>query len=408
MLEDQGIPVMVRGEGPYLIDQAGMRYVDAISSWWCSSLGHNHPRVMEAIRQQTETLDHCILGNQAHPGALRLSRRLAAMMPDPASKVHYASDGSCSIEAALKISLQSHSIRDCPQKVKFASLREAYHGDTLAAVALGFLDHFHASFEGAITRAMQIEVPPFGLDLESATRAAEDFFFRNGAELAALVIEPVCQGTAGIRFYPPTFLQSLQFLCREYSVVLIADEIATGFFRTGTRFAFEHAELKPDIICLGKALTAGTLPLSAAVVTSTLYDLFTDRDQDHCFYHGHTFAGNPLGCAAALAALEEYERSDFEAIRSEGALVLKKRTEQWRRSAPDFSARSLGHIAAVQQPGPEPGASREARRIQSELLHQGILIRPLGPVTYIMPPLNTPAELLMDVLDAWEEAFLNC
>ena len=401
ILDDMGVPVMVRGEGPYLYDETGRQYVDAISSWWCSSLGHCHPAVMDAIRSQTEQLDHCILGNQAHPGAIELAERLSDMMPT-SSHVHFASDGSCAVEAALKISVQYQHIQGCPEKVRFASLKEAYHGDTLAAVALGFLDQYHSPFAGALMRAQQLHVPPYDLDIAGAIQKAESFFKEHGSSLAACIIEPICQGTAGIRMIPAEFFQALQQLCQAHHVLLIADEIATGFFRTGKRFAFEHANLSPDITCLGKALTSGTLPISAAVVRDEIYDVFTDREVDHTFYHGHTFAGNPLGCAAALATLTEYEMPNFLTLREAGANVLAERVQAWQTAFPHHSPRCLGHIVAVQQPGSPENGAKQARTIQSKLLDQGILIRPLGPVTYIMPPLNTPIDVLEDVLNRWE------
>lgn len=398
-VDSGALPSMARGEGIRLFDEAGVRYTDAIASWWCNALGHGHPRIVEAIRRQAGELQHSILGNLSHPRAEELARRLAELMPTPDRHVLFASDGASAVEAALKIALQFRTNTGQSGRKRFAYLDGAYHGDTLGAVSVGYLEGFHKPFEPVLFPAFEVPVP-------RACSTEEDCFLKTAAlfaerrdELTALIVEPLCQGAAGMRMYTPAYLQRLSDLCRKHDVLLIADEIATGFGRTGRMFAFEHAGIDPDIVCVGKALSAGYLPISATVVKDEIYRTFSDTPEDHSFYHGHTFCGNPIAAAAALEALRIYaEERIWEKAAALGE-VFKEVLKPLQARDGVKEVRVLGAIAAV-----ELDSAAAARTVRDRLLARRILARPLGTVVYLMPPLNIGREeaaaLARSLLDA--------
>lgn len=405
-MDDEPLPVIVRGEGIHLVDDRGNRWVDAISSWWCCALGHGHPRVVEAIRRQAGDLQHSILGNLAHPAAARLAARLAGRMPDPRVHVHFASDGASAVEAALKIALQYAHNTGRPERTDLLAMQGAYHGDTLGAVSVGFLDAFHAPFRHVLRPAAQVPVPASPADEAACIEAARGVFAAHGGRVAALIVEPLCQGAAGMRMHSPAFLRSLAGLCRAEGALLIADEIATGFGRTGTWFAFDQAGIVPDIVCVGKALAAGYLPISAAIVRDGIHSTFADTPADRTFYHGHTFAGNPIAAAAALAAMDVYEE---EGIPARAAVIGAKLAEWMAPLArlPQVSeVRTLGLIGAVELRPDPPGTGGEprARRVRRRLHERRILSRPLGNVVYLMPPLVIAEDALRGLVEALHEA----
>ena len=392
------LPTIVRAEGIYLEDADGNRYVDAVSSWWSCSLGHNHPAIVEAIRSQSTTLLHSILGGQTHSGATMLAEKLAALMPDPDRHVLFAADGASAVEAALKVCLQHWSIRGQPERTQFAALQNAYHGDTLSTVALGYIDRFHHHFRSMLAPAHRIPVPPYDGEDEACVAAAETVFAEHGRQLAGLIVEPICQGAAGMRIYPASFLKRLHELCREHGVLFIADEIATGFGRTGKMFAFEYAGVDPDIVCLGKALSAGSLPISATVVRDSIYELFSDKPQDNTLYHGHTFSGNPLACAASLAALRVYEEDDIAAHVSRLGKVLAESLSTIADLPGVSDVRCLGLIGAIEL------RDDRAAEVSRQMKNEGYLIRPLDKVVYLMPPLIISEEDLCAAVDALSRA----
>ncbi len=401
---DAGLPCIVRGEGPWLWDREGRRWFDAISSWWCCAVGHNHPRIIEAIRRQAGELDHSILGGLAHPAAARLAAALARRMPDARVHVHFASDGSSAVEAAVKIALQYHQITGHTARTELLALEGAYHGDTLGAVGLGFLDQFHRPFRGVCRRAHTVRPPCGGVSLEEARASAREAFEQAGERIAAVIVEPIVQGAAGIRMYSAEWLRELFELSRQYGALFIADEIATGFGRTGRWFGFEHAGISPDVVCVGKALSAGTLPISAAIVRDEVYDAFDGRSPDHTFWHGHTFAGQPIAAAAALAALELYAELDLPARARGIAAQLERRWASVRDHPAVREVRICGAIGAIEFAGRPEDAAAMARQAREALRRSGILARPLGAVLYLMPPLTTSPDELAWVADAYREA----
>ncbi|MFH0909504.1 MAG: adenosylmethionine--8-amino-7-oxononanoate transaminase [bacterium] len=379
------LPMIVRGEGIHLIDDQGHRYVDAISSWWCCALGHGHPKIVEAIQRQAAELQHSILGNLSHPHAVELASRLAALMPDPHRHVLFASDGSSAVEQALKIAVQYFHNIGRPERKRFACLADGYHGDTFGAMSMGYIETFHKPFQPLLIPADRLPFPggPAGAGPSGGTSSRSSAFEDalrildpHAHEYAAVIVEPLVQGAAGMRMYGADWLKKLADWCKANGVLLIVDEIATGFGRTGTLFALEQAGIDPDIVCVGKALSAGYLPISATIVKDTIYATFGDQPVDHTLQHGHTFSGNPICAAAALAALDVYTAPDFlPEVRRKSSLLASTRDTR-------HPPRILGLIAAV-----ELGNIGHARLVRESLVACGVLLRPLGNVVYIMPPL---------------------
>ncbi len=400
-LQRADFPVIVRGKGVYLYDTDGNRYFDAISSWWCCNLGHGHPRLLSAMKRQIRTLQQSILGNLSHPQAVQLAAALADLMPGTLDRALFASDGASAVEAALKIALQYwHNIGRGEKKL-ICSLENAYHGDTLAAVAVGYIPRFHKPFEALMPRVLRAESPScsscrYGTDPSRCNlecfHSMETILNENADTLAAVIIEPLCQGAAGMRTYTPRYLQRLSQECQRRDILLIVDEIAMGFGRTGRMFAFEHAGITPDIVCLGKALTAGYLPMSATIVREEIYQSFRDTPNDHTFYHGHTFSGNPIAAATALAALDVYRREDIVGRSARTAALLAAEMESLRNIGLVSDIRCLGMIGAAELS--EALSDEDISQITRRMWHAGILIRPLGRVLYFMPPLITPPAVL--------------
>jgi adenosylmethionine-8-amino-7-oxononanoate aminotransferase len=405
-LEHGYFPTIVRAEGIYLEDDAGNRYVDAISSWWAAPLGHSHPAIVEAICNQAKELQHSILGNMTHPNAMALAEAVAELMPDPNYHVHFAGDGASAVEAALKICLQYWSNKG-KARTRFASLNQAYHGDTLATLSLGYIDAFHQPFAPMLMPAERIPVPPYDATEAECIDAAKELFSEHGHSLAGLIVEPLCQGAGGMRIYSLEYFNAIYKLCREHDVIFIADEIATGFGRTGKMFAYEHACVKPDIVCIGKALSGGSLPISAAVACDTIYETFDDTPIDHTFYHGHTYAGNPIACAAALAALKAYRELDIAACAQQRGLLLADGLSALEDLPAVSDVRCLGMIGAVELRGAKPGGIPIAQQVQRNMMTKGYVIRPLGNVAYLMLPLVTPEAVIREAVEALRSAIVE-
>ncbi len=405
---EQGFPTIVRGEGAYLYDEDGIRYLDAISSWWACNLGHSHPRLTAAITRQAAELQHSILGGLSHSPAVELSSRLASMFSDD-RRVFFASDGASAVEAALKIAVQYRQNIGQSERNGFASLQNAYHGDTLGAVSVGYMEEFHKPFEGLLFPVRRAEAPccatcSWGKKPDECN--AECFgsmsalLAEHHPELTAVIVEPLCQGAAGMRIYAPKYLKKLADACREYDILLIADEIAVGMGRTGRMFAFEHAGIDPDIICVGKGLSGGTLPLSATVVRSGIYDTFSDSPEDHTFYHGHTFGGNPIACAAALETLAVYEEESVVRQAGELGVLLAEEFNKLVALPGVVGVRHLGMIAALEVDDPHA--------VRRRMWADRILVRPLGKVVYLMLPLIVDEAVVSDTVGQLAKAIGNC
>lgn len=403
----EGLPCIVRGEGIYLFDDQGNRYVDVVSSWWACSLGHSHPRIVAAMQRQAEVLQHSILGNLSHPPALELAEKLAGLMPTPDRHVLFASDGASSVEAALKIALQYAHQTGHTKRTHFVSMKEAYHGDTLGAVGVGYLDQFHHLLRPALNEAWRLDIPRCNGCMDPSCSApcfdgVHTFLKERADTIAGVIVEPLCLGAGGMIMYGPTYLRRLADTCQALRIPLIVDEIAMGFGRTGRMFAFEHAGIDPDMVCVGKALTAGYAPMSAVIVRDDLYDTFADTPDDHTFYHGHTWSGNPIAAAAALEALRIYEEDDMVSRAVESGLQLAEAFMRLKTLEVVEEVRCLGLIGVVELRA-DNGKPPRARRVQYALQKRGYLLRPLGNAIYLMPPLNMEWTDIEEVVLAIED-----
>ncbi len=405
----KGFPVIVKGEGPYLFDSEGKRYLDAISSWWACNLGHGNPRLIRALTSQARELQHSILGNLTHPRAVELASGLAELFPDKGRRTLFASDGASAVEAALRIALQYWHNRGERGRTRFAAFEEAYHGDTIGAMSVGYLPDFHAPYSPVLFPVHKLKTPdcfncPAG---KSRTACALECFApieatleRHAGELAAVIVESMCLGAAGMKMYPAEVFRKLGDLCREKRVLLIVDEIAMGFGRTGRMFAFEHAGINPDIVCIGKGLSGGYLPISAAVVREEIFETFGDQPRDNTFYHGHTFAGNPVAAAVAVECLDIYREDKIVEKAERTGMALAGALEQFKGISGLACVRSLGMIGAFELTEKEgcTGAER-ARAVCSDMVEKGILVRPLGPTLYLMLPLIVDEALMLKTVN---------
>lgn len=410
-LEDHDLPVIERGEGVYLFDVEGRRYIDAIASWWCCALGHSHPAIVSAIQEQAGRLQHSILGNMTHPQAIRLASRLAGTLPTPDRHTLFASDGASAIEQAVKIAVQFRVNSGEPERKRFASFHAAYHGDTLGSMSLGYVEGFHRPFKPLLFDTVQLPFPcctclgqqgPCDcVCFQESARLLEP----HAEELTAVVVEPLLQGAAGMRIHGAAWLKALEGWCRQRGILLILDEIATGFGRTGTLYAHQQAGVDPDILCLGKGLTGGTLPLSATVVKDFIYHTFVDLDEDYTLQHGHTYCGNPIAAAAANAALDLLLDKRFLGRVHRLAEIMETGVQAAKSLPGVVDVRSLGVMAAIELEHHQgPPAQSRAHRVRKVLQDQGVLLRPIGDVLYLMPPLIIEPEVLEDLIQVWIQA----
>jgi len=393
--EQQNFPVIQAAEGVRLRDTDGKEYLDGISSWWCVNLGHSHPNIVNAVVQQAYKLQHSITGGISHTGIVRLSAMLSDIAPGELNRVYYASDGASAVEAAVRMAVQYWWNLGVPEKKNIISLEGAYHGDTLGAVGLGFLPKFHKSVEHVVNRSVQAPAPhcfhcPYADNCSLQCFSGMEMLLRENADTtAAVIVEPVCQGAAGIRIYPPEYITELRKLCTELNILLVADEIAVGFGRTGAMFASDLAGIQPDLMVVGKSLTGGYLPMSAVVATDEVYDSFRrNNGRDRTFYHGHTFSGNPIAAAAAIAALEVFENENILERSSIPAKLMKEAFLEFSSIPGVHRSATLGCMSSLEI-SDDAGGRNTAAAAAASALEMGLFIRPLGSVVYLWPPLIT-------------------
>jgi len=407
LFEKAEFPIIERAEGVYLYDVDGKAILDGISSWWACALGHSQPELVEAIQRQNAKLQHSILGGMSHKNAILLAEQLAEITPGDLNRSIFCSDGSSAVEAALKVTLQYwHNVGES-QRTQFVSLEDAYHGDTLGSVGVGYVASFHAPFESVLRKGLRAASPhcfhcPMGKEPETCDvecfSSMEKVVRENHETIAGVIVEPLCQGAAGMRIYPAEYLMRLRRLCDDYSIILIADEIAVGFGRTGKMFACEHAQIAPDVMCLGKALTGGYLPMSACVTTDKIYDAFRNQDgNDRTFYHGHTYCGNPITSAVALAALDIYTEQNIIEKARPVMDALKEGIESLGE-LPCVSAHSSLGMMGVLEISEDAGGASYAKEIQKRAFDLGLHVRPLGNILYLWPPLVTSMDELNSML----------
>jgi adenosylmethionine-8-amino-7-oxononanoate aminotransferase len=379
-------PVAIeRAEGTDLIDAEGRRYIDGVSSLWCNVHGHRHPLIDGAVREQLDRVAHSTMLGLTHRGAAELAARLVDLAPPGLSRVFYSDSGSSATEIALKMCFQYWRQRggQHTRRTSFVSLRDAYHGDTLGAVSVGGIDLFHAAYSPLLFQSHRVE-PGDADQLECVL----DF---HAEEIAAVIVEPLVQGAAGMRVQPPGYLRRVRELCDRHDVFLICDEVATGFGRTGTMFACEQERVAPDFLCLGKGLTGGYLPLAATLTTERVHDGFLGGPEEgRTFFHGHTFTGNPLACAAALANLDAFESEDT-LLRLQPKIRLLGELLGPVAEMPEVAeVRGRGFMVGIDLGEHDP-TIRLGHQVALEARERGAIIRPLGDVVVLMPPLAISA-----------------
>jgi adenosylmethionine-8-amino-7-oxononanoate aminotransferase len=402
--------VVARAEGSSLYDANGTRYIDGNASWWVASLGHGHPRLLRALREQAEKLGHCALAGIAHEPSSALAAELVRRAPREAgderrlSRVFYTDDGSTAVEVAAKIALQHWHNRGATKKTRFLALDGAFHGDTIGAASLGGVEIFKRPFAGVLFECVRAPFP-------DGHARAFDFFAqtleREGDSLAAVVVEPVVQGAAGMRIYDAELLRRLRQLTRAHDVLLVLDEVFTGLGRTGPMWAAEHARVVPDIMCVGKALSA-IVPLGATLVTDEVYDAFRGGKEKTLFY-GHTFCGNPIGTALAREVLAIYEDERVLEKAQAKAPRIARAFERLAEVPGVAGVRALGMIGAADL-GSGAYLGEKGWRVYEEAKKRGAYLRPLGDTVYVCPPLtisDTDLVSLLDVLDASVRAALS-
>ena len=372
---------IVRARGCHLVDAAGRHYLDGVSSLWCNVHGHRHPAIDQAVRDQLDRVAHSTMLGLTHPLAAELAEQLTEIAPAGLSRVFYSDSGSTATEIALKMAFQYQQQRggQHTRRTRFVHLRDAYHGDTIGSVSVGGIDLFHATYRPLLFEAHAAE-PGDAADLERILARHEE-------EIAAVILEPLVQGAAGMIVHPPGYLRAARELCDRFGVLLICDEVATGFGRTGTMFACEQEGVSPDLLCVAKGLTGGYLPLAATLSTERIYEGFLGApDEGRTFFHGHTYTGNPLACAAALANLETFRRERTLEEMQPKIRLLEEALEPVAEMPSVAEVRSRGFMVGIDLGEHEPSL-RVGHRVAMEARKRGAIIRPLGDVVVLMPPL---------------------
>ncbi|MDH5301704.1 MAG: adenosylmethionine--8-amino-7-oxononanoate transaminase [Gammaproteobacteria bacterium] len=414
-----------RGQGVWLEDFEGKRYLDAISSWWVNLFGHANPRINQALKNQLDTLEHVILAGFSHEPAIELAERLVKLSPPGLDRVFYADNGSAAVEVALKMSFHYWRNTGKGHKTRFVSLSNSYHGETLGALAVGDVALYKETYAPLLLEPITIPSPDCyhrepGVSWEQHSRTMFEHMRRTleqrADEICAVIVEPLVQCAGSMRMYHPAYLKLLREACDEFGVHLIADEIAVGFGRTGTLFACEQAGISPDFMCLSKGLTGGYLPLSAVLTRNNIYQAFYDEyEKLTAFLHSHSYTGNALACRAALATLDIFEQDNV--IENNKILIdkLAKSLTCFADHPHIAEVRQTGLIAAVEMvqdkasKTPFPWQQRRGLRVYQHGLQKGVLLRPLGNVTYFMPPyIINDDELELMVNTAWEGIQLAC
>jgi adenosylmethionine-8-amino-7-oxononanoate aminotransferase len=373
--------VIAEADRCWLIDEHGRRYIDGISSLWCTVHGHRHPALDLAVKDQLDRVAHSTMLGLAHEPAIELARRLVELAPPGLTRVFYSDSGSTAAEIALKMAFQYWQQRggDDARRTRFISLRGAYHGDTIGSVSVGGIDLFHSMYRPLLFDSLKAE-PGDAADLERLLEG-------HGGEVAAVIVEPLVQGAAGMLVHPPGYLRAVRELCDRHAVLLICDEVATGFGRTGRMFACEHEDVAPDLLCLAKGITGGYMPLAATLATEAIYEGFLgEHEEFRTFFHGHTYTGNPLACAAAIANLRLFEQErTLEHLQPKIGL-LGQLLEPVEALSAVAEVRRRGFMVGIELEG-FPVEARMGHQVTLEARRRGAIIRPLGDVIVLMPPL---------------------
>lgn len=396
-------PIIERAQGSWVYDTADNAYLDGTSSLWCNVHGHRHPAIDAAVRAQLDRVAHTTMLGLSHPGAIELADRLLAIAPSapgraPLTRVFYSDNGSTANEIALKMAFQWHRIREPEgRRSKFVYLDMSYHGDTIGSVSVGGIDLFHTMFRPLLFDGLRVTAG----DVE----ALERVFRESGDEIAAMIVEPLVQGAAGMLLHPDGYLRAVRELCDAYNILMVVDEVATGFGRTGTMFACEQEGVVPDLMSVAKGLTGGYLPLAATLATERVYEGFLGRFEEfRTFFHGHTYTGNPLACAAALATLDVFEDEDVLARLQDRIALLAELLEDLIAPLPAVSAiRRRGFMTGIELVD-FPLEARMGHQVTLAARERGAIVRPLGDVVVLMPPLSISGDELRQLVEITAEA----
>ncbi len=390
---------IARGEGVYLFTEDGRKILDGISSWWVNIHGHSHPKLNEALYAQARKIEHVVFAGCTHAPAVELAERLVEAIPRGLNRIFYSDNGSTAVEVALKLAIQYWRNRGQPRRVKFIALHHAYHGDTVGAMSASEDSLFTQAFAPLVFPVERVHAPycyrcPLGLTRATCSIDClgdlEQRLAQHGDTVAAVIVEPMLQGAGGMIVWPREFLAGVREICDRHHILLVADEVFTGFGRTGRMFACEHADIRPDLMCLSKALTGGYLPMGVTAASDSVYEAFLSDDRAKMFFHGHSYTANPLACAVALASLDLFQETDV--------LARVMRLEQQIRAG--FEAlrgmpgagskigdvRVIGGVGAIELAGEGGYLDAVGPRLAAAFLERGLLLRPLGNIVYFMPP----------------------
>ena len=393
---------IARGEGVYLYTEDGRKILDGISSWWVNIHGHSHPKLNAALAAQAQKIEHVLFAGCTHAPAVELAEKLVEVLPDGLTRIFYSDNGSTAVEVALKMAVQYWRNRGKLARTKFIALHHAYHGDTVGAMSASEGSIFTSAFSSMLFSVERVHAPycyrcPLGL-----TRATcaidclgdlEQSLAKHADGVAAVLVEPMLQGAGGMIVWPHEFLAGVRRLCDRYGVLMIADEVLTGFGRTGKMFACEHAgsdpSVDPDLMCLSKALTGGYLPMGVTAATDAIYDAFLSDDRAKTFFHGHSYTANPLACAVAIASLDLFRESDVLGRVAALEVQLRAGFEELRSLPNVGDVRVIGGVGDIELKSDELSGGYLATigpKLAAEFLRRGLLIRPLGNIVYFMPP----------------------
>jgi len=390
-------PLMIdRAEGTDLVDIDGRRYIDGVSSLWCNVHGHRHPRIDAAVREQLESVAHSTMLGLSHRPGVELAQRLVGIAPPGLTRVFYSDSGSTAVEIALKMAFQFWHQRGEERRTKFVALRMGYHGDTLGSVSVGGIDLFHSLYRPLLFDTLHAEA--------GDVAGMERLLTEHEGEVAAVVMEPLVQGAAGMLLHPEGYLRAVRELCDRHDVLLVVDEVATGFGRTGRMFACEHEEVAPDLMCLAKGITGGYLPLAATLTTERVYEGFLGRFEEfRAFFHGHTYTGNPLACAAGLATLDVFEDERTLERLAPKIELLAELLEPIAEHPEVQEVRQRGFMVGIEL-AEQPLEARIGHQVTLAARARGAIIRPLGDVVVLMPPLAISADDLRRLVTITAEA----
>lgn len=418
-------PIIIKkGNGVYLEDIEGKKYIDAVSSWWVNLFGHSNERINRALSKQVNKLEHVIFANFSHEPAIELSEKIIKLVPKGLKKVFFSDNGSSAVEIALKISFQYHQQINKKKKTRFIALTDAYHGETLGALSVGGVDLYNKIYKPLLLDTIRVKGPDcynceFKKERESCKSECftymEKTIIKNHEEITAVIIEPMVQCAAGMKIYSSEYIKKLRTICSKYDINLIADEIAVGFGRTGKMFACEHANITPDIMCLSKGLTAGYMPLALTLTTDEIYNAFYDEyNTFKAFLHSHSYTGNPLGCSVAVETLNIFEDENIIEKNMEKSKYLNEKVREMIRDIPYIGEyRQIGLIGAIKLVEnkktkiPLDSKKRIGYEIYKIALEKGVILRPLGNIIYFMPPFIIRKEEIDRIVNVAKESILE-